>query len=642
MIRCLLLFGTVLVFAGCTTTVVTERRDWSAYDGPGARYFQQEEVPFLPLMPDPLEPTNRGTATFNDGTWRYVLEPIGKGWRFIFGEPVRKHIAQFGDNLAFPVRGVNNLVQGEFGTAGTETGRFLINTIVGLLGFFDPADSWGIHAPPPEDTGLSLEAAGWKDPNYLVVPVLGPDDTRDTVGLVPDTLLNIGTWIPFVAPLVYLNKSSDLTPKYEKLAETNDTVYLLLHVLYSVQRSADLVRFQYRPAPESGEVETLEAVFFAPTDPDFVGEGVTETVTIPSTGRELPYTLWLQPKPAPIVFVVPGTGSHRLSNHATATAEWAWAAGCSAVTISNSMNFEFYQNALSVDLPGYEPVDAHDTHVALDLIAKDIAARHPGSMGKKGVIGLSLGAMHTLFMAAKERDPGNDLLRFDEYYSVASPVRLEYAAKQLDRFYNAALVLPPDEREEAMMSTVQMALKVGESGDLEPGKPIPIGERMAEYLIGLSFRLTLMNILWDTQFRHDMGVLKTPLVADERGPAYAEIADYSFMEYFYAFALPYFRSRDPAISSDTVMFENCSLHSVEAGLRANDRIHVFTNEKDWLQTEEDRAWQRSVFGNRIQIWPAGGHMGNTATPEARKLALETFRSTLGSAPTPTPTPVPAP
>lgn len=560
-----------------------------------------------------------------------MLEPFSKGWRFVFREPVRKHIGKFGDNLAFPVRGLNNLFQGKWGNAGTETSRFLINTIVGLLGFFDPADSWGLAAPPPEDTGLSFEAAGWEDPNYLVLPVMGPNDTRDTVGLVPDTLMNIGTWFPYVGIFVLLNTGSDLTPQYEKLVETNNEPYMMLHVLISVQRAAELVRFDYTPDPESGEVETLQAAFFAPTDPDFVNRGVTRSVTIPSTGRELPYTLWLQPEPAPVLFVVPGTGSHRLSNHATASAEWAWSAGCSAVTIANSMNFEFYENALSVDLPGYAPVDAHDTHVALDLINKDLEALHAERLQTRGVLGLSLGAMHTLFMAASESDPSNDLMRFDAYISGASPVRLEYAITQLDRFYNAALVLPPEEREEAMMGTLHMALMAGESGDLRPGKPIPIGKLMAEYLIGLSFRFTMMNIIWDTQVRNNMGVLQTELVDDERGPAYAEISEYSFMEYFYAFVLPGYRELNASLTSEE-MFRNCSLHSIEAGLVANDKVAVLTNEKDWLQTDEDRAWQRSVFGKRATIWAEGGHMGNTITPEGRAWAIQTISRMLGSTP----------
>jgi ABC-type transporter lipoprotein component MlaA len=619
-LRSVVLLG-VLALLGCTTSIETKRRDWSQYTGPGAEYFRREEVPFVPLLADPLEPTNRGTHSFNDWTWRYVLEPIGKGWRFIFPEPVRKHMRMFGTNLAFPVRGVNNLVQGEFSAAGTELLRFLINTTVGLLGFFDPADSWGIEAPPPEDTGLSLKAAGWDDPNYVVLPVVGPSDTRDAVGSVPDILLNIGFWIPFPVLIVLgMNRASDLTPKYERFAETSDETYQLLHILYSVQRAAEQLRFMAAPAPESAAIETLQAVFFKPTDPGFVGQGETSAVTIPSTGRELPYTLWLQPQPAPIVFIVPGTGSHRLSNHATASAEWAWQAGCSAVTISNTMNFEFFRNASSVDLPGYEPVDAHDTHVALDLIARDIETKHPGQMQTKGLLGLSLGAMHTLFIAAAESDPANTLVRFDGYYAGASPVRLEHAIKKIDEFYEAPLALPPGEREQAMLATLNTALKLGESGDLAPGEPLPIGQKMAEYLIGLSFRITLMDILWDTQSRQNMGVLLTPLVDDERGPAYAEMADYSFMEYFYAFLLPYYTQRDPSLT-DRAMFEACSLRSIEAPLRANTRIHVFTNREDWLQSDEDRAWQESVFGDRITIWPSGGHMGNTITPEAREAVV---------------------
>jgi hypothetical protein len=151
MARCLPVVGVLLLLflTACTTSIETRHRDWSQYDGPGAQYFHQEEVPFIPLLADPYEPMNRGTSGFNDWVYRNLLDPLGKGWRFVFGASVRKRIGKFGTNLEFPVRGVNNLVQGKFGNAGTETSRFLINTTVGLLGFFDPADSWGLKAPAP-------------------------------------------------------------------------------------------------------------------------------------------------------------------------------------------------------------------------------------------------------------------------------------------------------------------------------------------------------------------------------------------------------------------------------------------------------------------------------------------------------------
>lgn len=132
----------------------------------------------------------------------------------------------------------------------------------------------------------------------------------------------------------------------------------------------------------------------------------------------------------------------------------------------------------------------------------------------------------------------------------------------------------------------------------------------------------MIDVIWNSQRRHDQGVLKTPLIENQRGPAYREISEYSFLEYFYAFVLPYYLERDTSISNAEDMFSRCSLRSIEYSLLTNDRIRVFTNAKDWLQSDEDRAWQSMIFGDRITIWPSGGHLGNAPKPEAHRLVLE--------------------
>src|SRR6185436_1722603 len=159
----LVLLALIALASGCAD-IQTQRRDWSAYTGPGAEYFRVEEPP-LPLgFRDPAQPFNRGLFAVNDWLVDWIVSPISVGWRFVFRPTVREHIAQFGTNLAFPTRALNQLAQGQAADAGRETVRFVINSTVGLLGFFDPASSWGLEAPRPEDTGQSLQRAGWADP----------------------------------------------------------------------------------------------------------------------------------------------------------------------------------------------------------------------------------------------------------------------------------------------------------------------------------------------------------------------------------------------------------------------------------------------------------------------------------------------
>jgi phospholipid-binding lipoprotein MlaA len=129
---------------------------------------------------DPIEPLNRGLFAFNNGLDVALLEPAARGWRFVLRPPGLRAVDRFFTNLEFPIRFVGNLLQLEVAHSGEEVGRFLINTTVGLVGFFDPASRIGLGLHE-EDIGQALGSYGLPPGPYLVIPVLGPSNPRDFV-----------------------------------------------------------------------------------------------------------------------------------------------------------------------------------------------------------------------------------------------------------------------------------------------------------------------------------------------------------------------------------------------------------------------------------------------------------------------------
>ncbi len=146
-----------------------------------------------PNPADPWQGMNRPVFQFNDGVDRYVLRPVSRGWTFITFEGLRDSVAKFFYNTAFPSRFVSNVGQGEGQQAITEVARFLVNTTVGVAGFFDPATRWGL---PRRDEDVGQMFGRWGIPTgpFWVVPLLGPSDPRDFVGTVFDTALSPLTW----------------------------------------------------------------------------------------------------------------------------------------------------------------------------------------------------------------------------------------------------------------------------------------------------------------------------------------------------------------------------------------------------------------------------------------------------------------
>ena len=133
---------------------------------------------------DPLEPLNRATFSFNESADRYVMRPVAQVYD-LAPLPVKVGVGNFFGNLGDFWIGVNNLLQGKFVDGLSDGGRLLINSTIGIFGIFDIATELGLEKHD-EDLGQTLGKWGVGDGPYLVLPLLGSSNLRDTVGLVGD------------------------------------------------------------------------------------------------------------------------------------------------------------------------------------------------------------------------------------------------------------------------------------------------------------------------------------------------------------------------------------------------------------------------------------------------------------------------
>ena len=163
---------------------------------------------------DPLSGYNRIMTSVNDKFYFWLLKPIANGYKKIVPLSARRSVTRFFNNLIFPVRFVNNVLQLKLKRAGIELSRFAINTTVGILGFGDPAKNWFNLAAYPEDFGQTLGHYGLGGGFHIVLPLLGPSNLRDVVGLVPDY---------FMDPVSYIKKGEEelAVKSYNELNETS-------------------------------------------------------------------------------------------------------------------------------------------------------------------------------------------------------------------------------------------------------------------------------------------------------------------------------------------------------------------------------------------------------------------------------------
>ena len=130
---------------------------------------------------DCFEGVNRATFKLNQVLDGFIFEPVAKTYRFM-PSPIRSGVSNTLDNISNLVTIPNNVLQGDFKKAGVNSGRFVINTTVGVLGIFDVAKKIGFSEYEKEDYGQSLAKAGVGPGCYIVLPVLGPSTVRDTAG----------------------------------------------------------------------------------------------------------------------------------------------------------------------------------------------------------------------------------------------------------------------------------------------------------------------------------------------------------------------------------------------------------------------------------------------------------------------------
>ena len=138
---------------------------------------------------DPFESVNRVVFSFNIIFDKLLLRPIAIVYKNIVPSFIRNRITYSLNNLGMPITAVNNVLQGELAKAGITTSRFLINSTIGILGFFDPASSFGLESAN-EDLGQTLAVWGTPSGPYMVLPFLGPSTPRDFTGFLSTSILD--------------------------------------------------------------------------------------------------------------------------------------------------------------------------------------------------------------------------------------------------------------------------------------------------------------------------------------------------------------------------------------------------------------------------------------------------------------------
>ncbi|MEW5774494.1 MAG: VacJ family lipoprotein [Thermodesulfobacteriota bacterium] len=197
---------------------------------------------------DPLEPLNRVFFQFNDKLYFYLLKPTARAYNAVTPEPLRIGVKNAFHNLRYPIRLASCLLQGKGGDALRETGAFLLNSTLGMLGLFDLARNHESLKTPDEDLGQTFGAWGAGHGFYIVLPALGPSSLRDGLGTFGDSYLDpvshLTPWEHSIAAKGYdkYNNVALSLGDYEAILEAAIDPYVAVRDAYAQHRAAEIRR----------------------------------------------------------------------------------------------------------------------------------------------------------------------------------------------------------------------------------------------------------------------------------------------------------------------------------------------------------------------------------------------------------------
>ena len=240
-----IIFFTVSLFGNAVNTNITEASAQIVLDDEFDDEFSEDEE--ILSKSDPLEGYNRVMTDVNDYFYINILTPVATGYSNVIPKGARVGISNIFNNLFFPIRFVNNILQFKFENAFEESGRFVINSTIGILGIFDVAHEHFKFEEHNEDFGQTLGFYGVGAGPHIVLPFFGPSNLRDAISMIPDSMITSiydtdikSSEVFIMNGVYYLNKTSLHLGEYESIKKDAIDLYPFLRDLYEQKRISEI------------------------------------------------------------------------------------------------------------------------------------------------------------------------------------------------------------------------------------------------------------------------------------------------------------------------------------------------------------------------------------------------------------------
>jgi pimeloyl-ACP methyl ester carboxylesterase len=333
----------------------------------------------------------------------------------------------------------------------------------------------------------------------------------------------------------------------------------------------------------------------------------------------LRYSLAAQPGPAPLAFILPGTGANFNATKSLILQRALYQAGFHVASLPSPLHPNFIVAASTSRRPGLMTADARDIYRTIEFMRGyiedeiEITGYH--------LVGYSLGATYAAFVARLDGERRS--FDFDKVLLINPPVNLYWSARVLDQFFEEHIpsiaafnaLFKRLIREFSQFYSPAEPMLFSDELVYEIYQRSPPPESTLEALIGAAFRLSSMNLVFTSDVMAPDGVLVAPeqklAITDSLTPYLKASMEISFEDYARRVLYPEYLETSPAATFEQLVEED-SLRVIGDYLRATPKIGLMHNADDPLVNKSDIEYLESVFRKRARIYPTGGHVGNLA------------------------------
>ena len=233
-----------------------------------------------------------------------------------------------------------------------------------------------------------------------------------------------------------------------------------------------------------------------------------------------------------------------------------------------------------------------------------------------------MGGFLTLRLAANEAQAQPGLLRFDRYVAIDAPVDLIHGGRSVDALQNAPMAWPASQRQALVNDTLHKATLSG-ALTADANTKLPFDAIESKYLIGLTFRITLRDIIFSTNSETTWACSRRRSHRGGGKPPIRKSWTIPIGIISSKFAVPYYKKQ--GIGLDQLLHE-ANLKSHESKLRAQSKIRLLVNRNDFLLPQRDLSWLKSTFSpSQLTVFPDGGHLGNLGDANVQNAILGSLR-----------------